>query len=274
MGGLMQLVAYGAQEVYLQGNPVINWTYGSKPKKTQFFYDKIKNPKYSKKSKYNWEFQFTKPKPESNYDQVKVPKIKKTNMFTRAQKNYPQNIRDKINQMCKVKKYYNQLIEKYIGNPDKVKFYNKVKLIESVKPIVHTINKHKHLRTCTNYFVGNINLFGFYLANNNIVLTTKKLSELMLLHSFLILQLDINEPIIAPKLKNTVCSITLETISNEYIECPTCFNCFDYSHENVISWFSTHNKCAVCKQTFNYEVKHVGGENQIYNELKKNAKNT
>jgi hypothetical protein len=112
MGGLMQLVAYGAMDIYLQGNPVIDWSYTrSKPKKTQFFYDKIKNSKYSKKSKYDWQFQFTKPKPESNYVQVKVPKIKKVNMFTRAQKNYPQNIRNKLNQMCKVKKYYNQLIE-------------------------------------------------------------------------------------------------------------------------------------------------------------------
>ncbi len=274
MGGLMQLVAYGAMDIYLQGNLDINWTYGSKSKKTQFFYKKIKKPNYSKQSNSFSQFQFTKPKPEPNYIQVKEPKIKKSNMFTRAQKNYPQNIRDKINQMCKVKKYYNQLIEKYIGNPDKIKFYNKVKLIELAKPIVHTINKHKYLQTYTEYFVGNINIPAFYIANNNFISSTKKLSNLLVLHSFLITQLDIDQPIIKPELKNTICAISYETIGNEYFECETCATCFDCSNPQVNAWFKTYSKCAICKQPFKPVVKHVGGENQIYCELKKNAKNT
>ncbi len=276
MGGLMQLVAYGAMDVYLTGNPVIDWTYGSKPKKPQFFYDKIKNSNYSKKiKKLKEQFQFTKPKPpSSNYDQVKIPKVKKQTMFSRAQKNFPQNIRNKLNGMLKVKKYYNQLIEKYIRNPNVFNFNDKIKTIESIKPIVQTINKHKYLQTCTSYFVGDVNVPGFYRMNKNFIAYTKSLSHLVLLHSFLIVQLDIDNPIIKPKLKDTICSITYETICNEYVECPTCSNCFDYSNDQVKYWFISHRKCAVCKQTFNPIVKHVGGENHIYNELKKNAKNT
>jgi hypothetical protein len=38
MGGLMQLVAYGAQDIYLQDNPGINWSYANlNLSKTQFF---------------------------------------------------------------------------------------------------------------------------------------------------------------------------------------------------------------------------------------------
>ena len=151
-------------------------------------------------------------------------------------------------------------------------------MIDLIKPVITILRKQNHIRLGQKYFSNKqiefSNIIGMGKNMENFTKSIEKLDRLLILHQFLSYQINFANPIVKPQLKNTTCPISLGDISNEFIECTTCGTCYDYSNTSTVGWFSQHNKCAVCRQQFVISVKHVGGENVLYNQLKKNAKNT
>ena len=73
-------------------------------------------------------------------------------------------------------------------------------------------------------------------------------------------------------LKNTECPITLNEITELYLECNTCKMCYDYN--TTIHYFKSISKCAFCRQQININPLGVTNSSQIYVMLKKKYKLT
>lgn len=68
-------------------------------------------------------------------------------------------------------------------------------------------------------------------------------------------------------LKNTECPITLNEITELYLECNTCKMCYDYN--TTIHYFKQSLKCSYCRQDINITPLGVTNGSQIYIMLKK-----
>ena len=97
---------------------------------------------------------------------------------------------------------------------------------------------------------------------------SKKINTLLLTHIFIIKNININEPIVIPMLKNIECPITYNDITNDFIECSVCKICYDYSYEEVQEWHYKYNKCSICRSEMNKTIKNIHGYNIILSELK------
>lgn len=69
-------------------------------------------------------------------------------------------------------------------------------------------------------------------------------------------------------LKNTECPITLNEITELYLECNTCKMCYDYN--TTIHYFKRSLKCSYCRQDININPLGLTNSSQIYLMLKKN----
>ncbi len=283
-GGLMQLVAYGAQEVYLNNN--FSGSNNKHNKWTQFFYDKVKTKSTHKIKDPG--IQFTKSKSNSNTGQQcimdhllnKLLKQKHNlNMYQRANKNFGGNTIKKFNHLIQKKHYTNEVLSKYICSLYKFNFSNKSQMINLIRPVINNIRKQLYLKSSLSYFIGsrinNYSAFKFDLNMGNFTTHIKKMDQLLVTHQILLNNVDVEDRIGKSEImKNNICPITMEPIICEYVECDTCKTCYDYSNRYVESWFNEKHRCPVCKQNFTIHIKHVAGENIIYNELKKYTKNT
>ena len=277
MGGLMQLVAYGALDVHLKNYGETNSTTFNFGKKSspQFFYDKVKKSLKTKKDCKGVQFTKPKEKPKTPGEIFHVPKIKKLNMFEKANKNFGGQIIRKFNIHINKRKIIGEILSKYVVSITRFNFSHKDKMIEMIRPVINMLRKQLYIRSSIDYFTSpRVKLLGLAKNTENFTKNIKNLDSLLILHQFLINQIDLANPIVKIPLKNTTCPISLGEITNQYIECTTCKTCFDYSNHFTNSWFTQHNKCAVCRQQFQINIRHINGENIIYSELKKNAKNT
>lgn len=94
------------------------------------------------------------------------------------------------------------------------------------------------------------------------------LEPLLDMHKKVVRKLDLNETFIVPVLRNTECPITYSEITDDFIECKVCKICYNYSDENVIKWFHSHNKCSLCRGEIDKTLKNIHGYNTIYSALK------
>jgi len=293
-GGLMQLIAFGAQDSFMS-----SYTHGhsttfnsGKHKKHKFFYKTIKSKSWveSKNKEHyfnkNTQYQFTKPKPQlqKSVPEIKYNKIqlhqpnKQQTILQKANKHFGPVFIKNMNAHLKRKAITNEILDKYVVSLRQFNFSKKHEMLDKIRPVVTILRKQVHMKYSLEYFiwknfyVGQIRKLGQNMENftNSI----QNLDRLLVLHQFLINQIDLTAPIVKPELKNKICPISLDVITDKYVECATCKICYDYSNESTCHWLSSNCKCAVCKQSFIPEVKNVHGENVLYNELKKNAKNT
>jgi hypothetical protein len=95
-----------------------------------------------------------------------------------------------------------------------------------------------------------------------------KLNALLLTHMDILKEIDICEPTVVPVLKNIECPITYNNITSDFIECPVCKTCYDYSDEKVNQWFLSRKKCCICRATVNTAAKNIQGYNTIVYKLK------
>ena len=289
-GGLMQLVAYGASDSFLLGyghSHGHSTTFNSgKHKKHKFFYKTIKDKSWTESKNKTTQRQFTKPKPiknpEANITYKKIPlhkpENKKLNMLNRANKHFGFNFIKQLNEQLKRKIIMHEVLDKYIVSTNNFNFNKKREILEKIRPVVAVLRKQIHYKYSLEYFIWKksylVQLHRLGQNMENFTNSIQNLDRLLVLHQFLINQIDLEAPIVKPQLSNTVCPISLDVITDKYVECTTCKICYDYSNTSTSYWLSTYCKCAVCKQSFIPKVKNVHGENILYNELKKNAKNT
>ena len=235
-GGLMQLVAYGAQDIDLSYicNEVRH------KKKIRFFYDKIKNKK-KPANIYITQQQIFKPTdPGYVYDTVKpkykpIPIASKTIAITnpirklfcspikRARNNFGWRKVYHLHQFIITKLIpFNNTFWEIVNKP---KLANNITIIEGINRIVQTIKKH----VC------------------------------------MINELDITNHIIINRINNIECPITYKEITNQYIECSNCKMCYDYA--DTIDWFESRKCCCYC--TLPICIKPIDIQyNQIYKYLR------
>ncbi len=285
MGGLMQLVAYGAQDIYLGGNPTISFYKSSKPKHTQFFYDKIKNNPPNGTNKQSLP-QFKKSKTASEKSMLEHylgsfwKPVKKLNMYQRAQKHFGSTTIVKMKSHINRMKHTNDILTKFVADTSKFNFTKKDQMVNIIRPVINVMRNKLFLNQSKKYFSNqHIDLYALYKFNlnmGNLTSSVKKLDQLMVIHQILLANIEPEDRIIknSDQMKNDICPITMEPINHSYIQCTTCNTCFDYDNQNVITWFKNKSICAVCKQKFPIVVKHKSGENIVLNELKNLSKNT
>ena len=74
------------------------------------------------------------------------------------------------------------------------------------------------------------------------------------------------KPINTPILKNTECPITLNEITDLYLECSTCKMCYDYN--TTIHYFKNKSTCSHCRQNIDIKTLSQTHSSQIYLMLK------
>ncbi len=224
-GGLMQLIAYGAQYIYI-GNQYDDQGYyqqRKKKKRIRFFYDKIKNRKKPVKEKQNVQIQpNNKPNEPGYIYESSLPKYKpslctdpgnmrksifipKSSPIKRARINFGWKKVNNLNQFILNKKIpLNQsILTKFVN---KTNFMKKIVLLEAMGRIANAVR----------------------------------------LHGLILKEIDISNPICKNEIKNTECPITLTEITNQYIQCDNCKLCYDY--EGTEQWFNFNQYCSYCTQ--------------------------
>ncbi len=275
MGGLLQLVAYGAQDVYINNNwsNPTGFNYKTKSKKIQFFYKKIKNKANKIKNKITSHVIYNNNEPESRYvynnttslNNYKIElhksekyaikrkktiyKIIDTQKMSYIKKSLQENL--KINNlMCKLTNNKN-IVFKLIGN-NRYNMINKLSRLHQMlfnKLVLNTyINKY-------NFSIEKILILSKFVP---------KLETTINKHYNIINTIDISENN-KLKIKNTTCHITFNEINYKYISCGVCNECFDY--DGTIDWFKSNPYCACCRSYINIK-QNTFIANNIYNTLK------
>jgi hypothetical protein len=98
----------------------------------------------------------------------------------------------------------------------------------------------------------------FYLSEGFI----KNIKTILRRQRYILTYKTINTPI----LKNTECPITLNEITDLYLECSTCKMCYDYN--TTIHYFKNTSKCSYCRQNINIKPLGLTNSSQIYLMLK------
>jgi hypothetical protein len=291
MGGLMQLVAYGGQEVFWRHNDQgqgqaqgwVGYNQGFKRKskanhKVRFFYKNVKN----KNNK--------QPKPETNKPKQAYTNSEPGYIYTSSVRIYPaQNTitnnvapkRKTISQkqrainsfgwrkiakfevFCKEKLSYDRKCNQIVNfSSYKNTWSNKKKLIDlsqTIKPIIT-----KKLKTRPSL---KRNVYLTALLNNlSVTNPIESLYRLTSKHFKLIKQTDISVQWTKRVLKNSECPISLCEITTQYIKCSTCETTYDYS--NTIDWFKINKKCAYCTNKID-----ITPQNLYYNPIYELLKN-
>lgn len=137
---------------------------------------------------------------------------------------------------------------------------NKYKLIKICDKIVSIIHKK---RTFIKYNVNKS--MCFYYNKLNICNFLNKINDMLQTHKYIINNIDIHK-LKYTNLRNTECAITMEKITETYLECDTCKICYNYM--STIQYFLTKNKCAFCRQRMNISPKQLYGH-QLFTILKR-----
>lgn len=273
MGGLLQLVAYGAQGVGFFDNLSTTSNYKTKPRRTQFFYKKIKNKVKKAKTKTssyvvnnnnstenryvynnltamnNYKIELHKPEKYTLKRKKTIYKIIDSQKMSYIKKSLQENL--KINNLMLKLTNNKNIVFKLIGN-------NRYTMINKLLRLKQMLFNKLVLNTY-------INKFNFSIEK--ILILSKfvpKLETTINKHHNIINTIDISENN-KLKIKNTTCPITFNEIDYKYIECKVCSECFDY--DGTIDWFTSNPYCACCRSYINLG-KNTFISNNIYNTLK------
>lgn len=293
MGGLMQLIAYGAQEVYwrpnqnqAQAQEWVGYNQGFKRKtkanhRVRFFYKNVKNRNNTQApiDKTKRPIQpYTNPEPGYVYtSSVKiypaqpaqvtpvVPKRKGPTQKQRAINNFGWRKIGKFEVFFKEKLRFDRMSNQIVNfSSCKNTWSNKHKLINLCQNIKPIITKKLKTRPSLKYPV-------YFNAQLNNLFATNPIESLHRVtskHAKIIKQTDISVHIAKRELKNQECPITLNEITSQYIQCHICLTTYDYC-EDIIQWYKSNPRCAYCTNSMRKPIQPIDlYYNQIYEKLK------
>lgn len=285
----MQLVAYGAHDVYVFGNNYdlqydVNNFNKHRSSRERFFY-KYKKNHIVKSNNLNKGKQRQKQiqiQRESGYvfnenknknyqpillhnpNEFELRRVKqsKNTQPNKIKKTIHWRILANLGGFIKKKSVNDLVLGKYFINPNNRLHYNKFILIDKIKTVLYNIQtKKKLVEQLKNYFNKfiNVSLFGkekpfqqHFFSNIAIQLKIKQ----YIINNFNFDQTSYlfnltNKNI----MKNTECPISTEEITEKYIECKNCLYCYDY--ETCKIWLEQRHNCPMCNKYLEETCKYI-----------------
>ena len=253
LGGLLQLVAYGNQDlVVLRNWDGIETKYkNNKAGKCRFFYDKKRTKSKSKlkqdetrksgtrESEYVYSSNNNRRTPINVFQQQSVVTTNKIvvqkplTVREKAIKYFKRCVIQKWEKFMEIKHAYDKRFARLFYCTKQIRFYDKRYIIKRVNNIDFCITQMTKFLAIPTGIRNYILYFerSFWDRMNNM------LNKHQLIGSGKIEKAHI--------LKNTECPITYIEITDLYLECKTCKSCFDYN--STKHYFKTKKHCACCR---------------------------
>ena len=270
-GGLIQLVAYGAQNINNINNN--NNNNNNNYIKTKFFYKKIKNKKKSMNT--NKSVNNTNKSVNNilidRYNQEKYIGISDGSRIIKIHEVIVKKVKNTVNKIIGTNKI--NLLRKTLckniamNNLINSLTINKNMIIKKIKDkrfkIINCLTRLNEMLVKRKWIQ---NMFINCLTYNKIKMI-KNFNTTINHQKFVINKINISNEITTKiEIKNTICPITLNEINNCFIMCKVCKECYDY--DGTYKWFTYNSYCACCRSYMKMEERYIYS-NKIYEELKK-----